>query len=258
MKIIKNISLMVICVLALSGCAQKEFIALPENLKDKIDSTDVYVKEDDKKITVQYEKSTMQPSTAGLGLCGAILAGGLTGLANGFMEDNRIEKAVEAETKINKELETFDLQKELEAKVSIHLSQAKWMNVKNIKYSESLNNELIFQDTTSDAVLTCSFMYSLNPKANHLIGTLYFKLYPKSKKLIGLAKSDKPVETPIWQYQASATESIPSHQAGDLKDNVEVWTQNNASYLKSSLISLLDRVFNQASIGLNNPTNAGQ
>lgn len=230
-----------------SGCAtKKEIVSLPETVQKEISSTEVYIKECDKQIKADVEKSNISTYTGG----GLVFA-----LVDGAVMSYREDCADEALVNLQKEVAKFEFQEKFRDRLSHSLQNTNWLHVQRVNFLTDINDEVhqeIFRKANTDCVLTSKFIYKLNPQFNVMTGTLFLTLYPTSEKMRRMVSAENPLERPIFQYNISATESLPQAQE-DIQENAKLWAQNNGFQAKRALESILNQVFHKLEMTLKTP-----
>ncbi len=243
MKHLKN-TLSLCAVLILTGCAgrQKEFIALPETIQAQLESTDVYLVDCPEKMGFDIEDSNVASYTGG---------GLIFGLIDAAIMSSRQSDAEEAIGCIQSELKNIKVQSILHDKLIPLYKNNDWLKTRHVHHVTDLSKEkckALCNDSQTDGTLVSIFYYKLSPDFKTLTGTLHVTLYPTSKKLTMLVKTEEPTEKPIFKTNVSATE-ILENSKDDIKENAKLWVQDKGSHLKNSMERLTQKlVFNLENI----------
>jgi len=215
MNTFKKVCLFCSFTALLSGCAtQRQFVSLPETVQKEITSTDAYVEDCKKEMQADVKSSNISTYVGG---------GLIPALIDCAVVDYRQDRANEAMVDIQKEIQSFDFNKNFTDKLMNTLQNTVWLKVAYIHSINQLDDKSIralVNKTKSDSLLTAKLRYRLNPEFTVLTGTLYVELYPISPKIQKLVNCEDPLKTPIFKVNVSASASLP--QVGeDIEDNAK-------------------------------------
>ncbi|WP_010304282.1 hypothetical protein [Candidatus Odyssella thessalonicensis] len=234
-----------VSVFIMSGCSTTpQFVALPDQVKHQISSTQPYLEEGQIKMIADIESSNIATYTGG---------GLLFGLMDCAVMAYRQDRAEGAMEDLQKEFASYGLQEKVMAKLTTSFQQTGWLHADPLKVLKAGQDPAqIVQTSTKDGVLFTSYVYRFNPKMTVMRGTIYLSLYPASTKLKNLVKADNPFDKPLFRFNVSAAYQLPS-ATNDLHQNAKQWAAENGRHLKEALNQITTQNFIQFERALKNP-----
>lgn len=217
--------LLVLTLVFLSGCAHKEFIALPEPVKAQIQSTDVYVIDCPKKIQFDIENSHIAVYTLG---------GLMPALIDGMVESHRHSSGEKALCDVQSHFQSINVQEKFHQNLIPILKETDWLKTRQVhtiaQLEEKECKETCYK-ATSDAVLVVNFSYRLDPDFKTLTGKIFLTLYPASQNLKTLSQSTESRLNPLFKTHVMSAYSLET-VGKDKEENAQLWAENENARLK--------------------------
>ena len=247
LKTLKTLSIAT-AVLMLTNCSKPTFIALPEELKDSIRSSEAYYEKAQDKIYADVESSNISSLNDGLLL---------------FLA----EKVVDSVKKNNVENSLAPLQKffnqtdtDLKLRTAIHnaLKSTPWLRMSKVSQANSIESkelELILTQSGTDVVVVLEPDLRLNPRLDVLTGTLFLSVYPSGSELktkLGVNTAKEALDKPIYKTKVMATFELP-HFTEDIDQNSAKWTEFNGKYFIEGVDKVIKSLGSQLESALKNP-----
>jgi len=234
-------------LLILTGCgAQKQFIALPQETKKEIQSTDIYLLDCQDKMHFDVENSNVSGYTGG---------GLLFALIDGAIMEGRKNDAEKALVPLQEVLKNIDVQEYLNSALIPSLKESEWLKAQDIHHVKNINNDELKEvilKTKSDAVLVTHFNYRLSHDFKKLTGAFYVTLYPASDRLKTLLKIEDPLKEPLFKTHVILHENLKNCH-DDIQKNADLWSVNDAFYLKDAIKNLIHRLTANLEKQIQNP-----
>jgi hypothetical protein len=247
LKTLKTLSIAT-AVLTLTNCSQPTFIALPEELKDNITSSEAYYEKAQDKMYAQVESSNITALNGGLLF---ILAESIAD----SVKENNAEKSLEPLQKFFKQADT-DLK--LRSAIQNALKSTAWLHVSKVSQAGSIESkdiELIVTNSGTDAVVVLEPDLRLNPRFDVLTGTLFLTVYPSGAALkakLGVNTAKEALNKPIYKTKVMATFELP-HFTEDVDQNAAKWAEFNGKYFIEGLDKVIKSLGAQLEAALKNP-----
>lgn len=247
MKNFKSAFLVASIGLILSNCSTPpECVSLPEGIKNKIGSTDIYVEEFQKNLDADIESSHLSMYSGG---------GLLFAVADAVIMDHRKDCANNAISEIQKDFKESHIQEKFKSKLSSTFRKTDWLFVNQIHFVKNMNDEKqeeVLKKGNTDGVIIAKLQYKFNPNFDTLRGTLSVSLYPTSIKLKEMIKEEMHSK-PTMNFNVSATKTLISSGKG-LEENAKIWAQDQGWFLQNALEELLEQICMNTEKVLKDPT----
>lgn len=247
LKNIQNLFLIII-VLVLTNCSQPQFIAMPEELKDNIKTSEAHYEKPQDKIYALVESTNISS------LHNSLLFSLVEGIADAVKISN-VEKSLEP-------IQAFYNQPDVDLKLrtAIHaaLKNTPWLHLTKLTVAESIeskNLEIVLTNTISDVTMVIEPDLKLNPRFDVMTGTLFVTIYPAStaiKAKLGVKTPKEALERPIYKTKVMASYELP-HFTEEIDQNAIKWTENNGKLFLEGLDKVIRSLGVQLEGALKNP-----
>lgn len=247
MNILKKVS-MVVMLLALANCAKPQFIALPEELKDDIKSSDAHYEKTQDKIYALVESTNISA------LSNHWLFA-ITETIADSVKKNNVEKSIEP---IQAYFKQQDVDLRMRTAIHTALKNTPWLHLTKLSVANSIedkNLEIILTNTAADIAVIVEADLKLNPRFDVLTGTLFLTALPASATLktkLGIKEAKDALEKPIYKTKVMATFELP-HFTEDIDENAVKWTENNGKLFLEGLEKVIRSLGAQLESALKNP-----
>lgn len=247
LKNIKNLSF-VVMTLALANCSQPAFIAMPEELKDNITSSEAHYEKAQDKMYALVESTNISA------LNGGLLFALVEGIADS-VKKNDAEKSLEP-------IQAFYSQPNVDLKlrtaIQTALQNTPWLRLTKLSVAESIeskNLEIVLTNTTADVAIIIEPDLKLNPRFDVMTGTLFVTIYPASPALkakLNVTTAKEALDKPIYKTKVMATYELP-YFTEEISANVTKWTENNGRLFLEGIDKVIRSLGVQLEGAIKNP-----
>lgn len=247
MSIMKKLS-MVAMLLVLANCSKPQFIALPEELKDEIKSSDAHYEKTQDKMYALVESTNISALNDSLLFK-------LTEIIADSVKTNSAEKSLEP-------IQAYFKQQDVELKIrtALHtaLKNTPWLHLTKLSVANSIQSkdlEVIITNTAADVAIILEADLKLNPRFDVLTGTIFLTMLPASASLkarLGVKDAKEAIDKPIYKTKVMATFELPNFTE-EIDENAAKWTENNGKLFLEGLDKVIRSLGVQLESALKNP-----
>lgn len=233
-------SLILSLLLFLNACTTtKEFVSLPESLRQNIKSSEVYVTKCQDGLDGEIEQSNVA-TYAGGGL--------LFALVDSVVEDYRTKRSRGLIKPIQDEIKEVHVEKMLHEKLVPVFKNIKWIGCQKVHFIEqkqtSTHSPQLVEKSDQDSVLFVTMKYDFNPDFDTFTGKLLVEMYPSSSNICSCLKSKEPKKEIIYKAKFMVSETLPN-PTGDLRKNAELWAKENGIFIKNAIHKIVNGTVQQ-------------
>jgi hypothetical protein len=235
-------------VLVLTNCSQPQFIAMPEEFKDNITTSEACYEKPQDKIYALVESTNISA------LHNSLLFSLVEGIADSVKKSD-VDKSLEP-------IQAFYNQQSVELKLrtAIHsaLQNTPWLHLTKLTVSESIesqNLEIVLKNTVSDVIVVIESDLKLNPRLDVMTGTLFLTIYPASTTLkakLDVKTPKEALDKPIYKTKVMASYELP-YFTEEIDQNAVKWTENNGRLFLEGLDKVIHSLGVQLESALKNP-----
>lgn len=245
---LKNLKIYSLLVIAfgLGGCAQPEFIALPEELMEDITSSEAYYEKVQDKIYAKVESTNVTALNSGL----LFLA--IESIADSVKKSN-VETSLEP---IQKLYNQKRVEEKLQSALYKALKNTKWLHLAKLSAASSIEPkefEVLLNNSDKDVVILSELDLKLNPRFDVLTGTLFVSVYPAKTMLKDKLGVKNVKDKAIYKTRIMATFELPDFTE-DWDYNASKWAENRGQKLWEGLDKVIESLGAQLEAALKNPT----
>lgn len=247
LKKFKTLSLAII-VLVLANCSKPEFIAMPEELKDDITTSEAHYEKPQNEIYAQVESTNITALNSGL------LFMLVESIAD-KVKKNGVEESL-------KPIQAFYSQPNVDLKLrtAIHtaLNNTPWLHFAKLSVADSIESkdlEIVLTNATTDVAIVIEPDLKLNPRLDVMTGTLFVTIYPASQALnakLSVKTPKEALDKPIYKTKVMATFELPNFTQ-EIDENVVKWTENNGKLFLEGIDKVIRSLGVQLENALKNP-----
>ncbi len=238
-------------ILSCIGCAstRKDFIALPEQAKMQIASSDFALIKDKAKLHADINNSNISAYSGG---------GLIFGLIDASIDEGRIKDSEKLLAPIKTQLASSNSYVLLKKKLTPVLNKAQWLKMKNFRivkenpkenHKIAMNNLLSKSKSAVFGVLRPN--YTLESDFSALKTLLTLDVYPLSPDLKQYIESSKDKLEPIYRTKVAYYRKLNS-ATNDANSNAKLWAADNGKEIKVALEQSMDELARLLAIELDN------
>lgn len=236
---------LLLAALFVKGCSEPAFIAMPEELKDDIHSSEAFYEKVQGEVYANIESTNISALNSGL------LFSLIEAVADGVKKSN-IEKSLEP---VQAHYSAARLETKLRTALHKALKNTKWLHLSELKAAGSIEPDAfkaLLNKSTKDVVVVTEFDLRLNPRLDVLTGTLFVGIYPAKAKMKEKLGVKDVKEKAIYKTKLMATSSL-EHFTEDADQNASKWAANQGAALWKGIDKVVTGIGSQLEEALKNP-----